>query len=62
MVVPTCMWRLSMFPPLARGGIVERRESVAGATPMTPGKGARGMEISSLNRTSSAPGGISKPM
>ena len=57
-VVPAVMWRLSMFPPFALGGIVTNIESVAGATPITPGNGRRGIVIRSVNATSVAPGAI----
>ena len=50
-----------MLPPLVRGGIVTSIESVAGATPSTPAKGARGSVMSSLKRTSVAPGSMGKP-
>ena len=61
-VVPTPMCRLSMFPPLARGGMVVSMESVAGATAMTPGNGFNGTEIRSLNRAWVAPGSISNAL
>jgi hypothetical protein len=49
-----------MLPPLARGGIVESSESVAGATPITPAKGASGIVMLSLKRATVSPGAILK--